>query len=176
MALTTGQLNTALRKSGFTLAAPPTTFTLGFQFQPVSADTTTNDAVVVASLDFTDTPGNRYTVQFTLFQPGLSGPLSMRLEEQAGFTDGGSFYASHALPSNLTLNKWTPVNLTITRKTNMVTAHVAFGSTTETIPDPVTLTMNVNPTQLQLTIGSSFESEPSAGWKNRYDNVMLDIQ
>ncbi len=158
-------LDTTLRASGFTLPAPPTTFTLAFQFEPVSADTTTNNAVVVASLDFTDAPGNRYTLEFTLFQPGLGGPLSMRLEEQAGFLDGGSFYASHSLPSNLVLSSWTPISLTINRKTSMVTARVAFGGTTETSPDPVTLTMNVNPTQLQLTIGSSFEIEPSAGWK-----------
>jgi hypothetical protein len=34
----------------------------------------------------------------------------------------------------------------------------------------------VDATSLQLTVGSSYETEPSAGWKNRYDNVVLDIK
>jgi hypothetical protein len=32
----------------------------------------------------------------------------------------------------------------------------------------------VNGTTLQMAIGSSFETEPSQGWKIRYDDVKLD--
>jgi hypothetical protein len=53
------------------------------------------------------------------------------------------------------------------------TAHVAFGGSTEI---DLSLAMSVNATTLQLTIGSSYETEPSAGWKNRYDNVVLDVK
>jgi hypothetical protein len=38
------------------------------------------------------------------------------------------------------------------------------------------LTITVDATSLQLTIGSAYELEPSAGWKSRYDNVVLNIQ
>jgi hypothetical protein len=117
-------------------------------------------------------PNNRYTLQFTLVQQGVA--LSMRFEEQSGFVDGGSAYANHPLPDPLTVGSWTAVELTVDRTAaNAATAHVSFGGTSEV---DLPLSLSVNATSLQLTVGSSFESEPSAGWKNRYDNVVLDIK
>jgi hypothetical protein len=165
-------LDTAVRTQ-FALPPPPTRIEFDFQIQPTSSDPDAGAAVVVASLDFTDAPnGNRYTVQFTLVQQSVA--LSMRLEEQSGFVDGGTAYASHPLPDPLNLNSWTPVALAIDRTAaNAATAHVAFGATAEI---DLPLAMSVNATALQLTIGSSYETEPSAGWKNRYDNVVLDLK
>jgi len=173
MPLAYGQpLDTAVRTQ-FPLSAPPTTIGLDFQFQPVQADPDAGAATVVASLDFTDAANNRYTVQFTLVQQGIA--VSMRLEEQAGFIDGGSSYVSHALPDPLGIGTWTPIALKVNRTgANAATATVTFGSAAEI--NDIALAMSVNATLIQLTIGSSFESEPSAGWKNRYDNVVLDIQ
>ena len=51
--------------------------------------------------------------------------------------------------------------------------HVTFNGAPE-LDTP--LTMTVDAQTLQLTLGSSFETEPSGGWKNRYDNVRLDLQ
>jgi hypothetical protein len=171
--LASGQaLDTAVRTQ-FSLPAPPTTIELDFQLQPVQADSDAGAATVVASLDFTDVANNRYTVQFTLVQQGIAA-LSMRMEEQAGFIDGGSSYTSHPLPDPLDVGTWTSVGLKVNRTAaNAATAHVTFGTAAEI---DVALAMSVNATSIQLTIGSSYESEPSGGWKDRYDNVVLNVQ
>jgi hypothetical protein len=164
-------LDTALRTQ-FTLSAPPTTVVLAFQMQPVQADPNAGAASVVAALDFTDVANNRYTVQFALLQQGAA--LSMQLEEQARFVDGGSTYVSHPVPDPLSIGTWTPIGLTVNwTANNSARALVTFGTASEI---DVPLAMRVNATSLQLTIGSTFESEPSQGWKNRFDNVVLDIK
>jgi hypothetical protein len=170
-ALSSGTLDTNLR-SVFPVATTAT-ITFDFQFQPAVVDPSSTADVVVASLDFTDTPGNRYTLQFTLVQEGTS--LGMRFEEQAGGLDGSMFYAMHPLPDSLTVGSWTSIALTVDRTGPMTaSAHVSFGSTDEI--DLSALNMTVNATSLQLTIGSAYESEPSMGWTSLYDNVVLDIQ
>jgi hypothetical protein len=171
-ALATGQsLDAALLKR-FTLPAPPTTISWSFQLQPVAVDTTAAAALVLASLDFVDTPGNRYSVQFTLEQDG--GPVRLRLEEQSGLLDGGSSYVPHTLPDSLPLGAWTDVRLVMTRSgPTTASVQVSFGSTTELATTP--LSMNVDATTLQMVIGSRYEFEPSQGWTTRYDNVVLNF-
>ncbi len=174
-ALTSGLLDDAARAT-FVLMPAPSTFILQFQFEPVSTDLTPSAATVVASLDFTDAPGNRYTVQLTLAQPltPSSSTVGMRFEEQAGLTDGGTFYVSHPLPDTVPVGSWTPMTLVIHRTAAFAAAaKVYFGSNQE---GSVSLQMDVDATMLQLTIGSAYESYPSKGWKNRYDDVLLDIQ
>jgi hypothetical protein len=170
--LGTGQsLDAALFKH-FTLPSPPTTLSWSFQLQPVAVDTTTGTALVLASLDFVDTPGNRYSVQFTLEQDG--GPVRLRLEEQSGLLDGGSSYVPHSLPDSLPLGKWTDVRLVMTRSgPTAASVEVSFGSTTELAT--TSLSMNVDATTVQMAVGSRFETEPSQGWTTRYDNVVLNF-
>ncbi len=162
-------LNAALR-TRFTLPPPPSKIGLQFQVQPVVADATNGAATVVAALDFLDVSNNRYSVQFALAQQG--GVLRFRLEEQSGFVDGGNAYVAHQLPDSLSAGVWTNVRLVITRTAaTTASARVSFGNVSEI---DTALAMTVNGTTLQLAIGSSFETEPSQGWKIRYDDVKLD--
>jgi hypothetical protein len=164
-------LDTAVRTQ-FELPAPPDPIALEVQLEPVAADPSAGAATVVAALDFTDTANNRYTVQLTVAQQGVA--LGMRLEEQSGFVDGGSAYLGHPLADPLASGAWTDIRLVISRTSAMAaSAHVTFNGAPE-LDTP--LTMTVDAKTLQLTIGSSFETEPSGGWKNRYDNVRLDLQ
>jgi hypothetical protein len=164
-------LDTAVRTQ-FQLPAPPDPIALEVQLEPVAADSSAGAATVVAALDFTDAANNRYTVQLTVAQQGVA--LGMRLEEQSGFVDGGSSYLGHPLADPLASGEWTDIRLVISRTSAMAaSAHVTFNGAPE-LDTP--LTMTVDAKTLQLTIGSSFETEPSEGWKNRYDNVRLDLQ
>jgi hypothetical protein len=171
-ALQAGQpLDTALRTQ-LRLPAAPDTISFEVQLEPVSADLDACAATVVAALDFTDAANDRYTVQFTLVQQGLA--LGLRLEEQSGFADGASSYLSHPLADPLPLGTWTDVRMVVGRTAAMAaTVHVSFNGAAE-LDTPLSIT--VDATTLQLTIGSSFETEPSGGWANRYDNVRLDLQ
>jgi hypothetical protein len=162
-------LDTALRVQ-FPLPAPPTTIAWEFQIQPIALDTTPNGAAVMASLDFADGANNRYSVQFTMFR--VSSNAHLRLEEQSGFTDGGTSYAMHALPDPLA-NGWTRVQLVLTRLgPTTASVHVAYGAKTEL---DIPLQMNVNASMLHVTIGSSYETEPSSGWDTLYDNVIVNF-
>ncbi len=169
-ALQGGQpLDTALRVQ-FPLPAPPTTIAWEFQIRPIALDTTPNGAAVMASLDFADGANNRYSVQFTMFR--VSSNAQLRLEEQSGFTDGGTSYAMHALPDPLA-NGWTRVQLVLTRSgPTTASVHVAYGAKTEL---DTSLQMNVNASVLHVTIGSSYETEPSSGWDAFYDNVIVNF-
>jgi hypothetical protein len=164
------QLDTALRAS-FSLPPPPATIIFQFQLQPAVVDPTAGAVTVVASIDFVDVSNNRYSTQFALAQQG--GVIRLRLEEQSGFADGGSAYVSHPLPDPLSIGVWTNVRLVITRTAaTTASARVSFGNASEI---DTKLAMTVNGTMLQVAIGSSFESEPSLGWKIRYDDVTLDF-
>jgi hypothetical protein len=169
-ALRAGQaLDTALRVQ-FPLPAPPTTIAWEFQIRPLALDTTPNAAAVMASLDFADGANNRYSVQFTMFR--VSSNAYLRLEEQSGFTDGGTSYAMHALPDPLA-NGWTRVQLVLTRSgLTAASVHVAYGAKTEL---DTALQMNVNASVLHVTMGSSYETEPSTGWDAFYDNVIVNF-
>jgi hypothetical protein len=171
-ALATGQpLDTRLR-TPLSLPAPPSAIALEFQLEPVAADPTVGNAAVVVALDFTDAATNRYTVQITLVRQQMA--IGARLEEQSGFVDGMTSYSPHALADPLPPGQWTHIRLVITRSSaTAASALVTFNGKTE-LDTPLELT--VNPSDLQLTIGSTFETEPSDGWQNRFDNVRLDFQ
>jgi hypothetical protein len=112
-------------------------------------------------------------VQLTLASSG-GGQVHVRLEEESGFTDGGFAYVPHVLPDTLPLGGWTQVQVSVTRTgPTTASAHVAFGNTTE-IDTPLQMTVDGN--ELQISIGSFFETEPSGGWELRYDNVTLDVR
>jgi hypothetical protein len=170
--LSSGQsYDTSLRRV-FPLASPPNAVSLAFSLQSVSADPALNDAIVIVALDFLDADTDRYTVQITLFQEGIG--LGLRLEEQARFRDGTSSYMTQPLPDSITAETWTDVRLVVTRASpTAASARVTFNGATE-IDTP--LVLSVAATSVQVDIGSSFETEPSAGWTNRYDNVVFDIQ
>jgi hypothetical protein len=169
-ALQSGQPLDAVLRKRFSLPSPPTTFTWGFSLQPVMPDPSTGAAAVVLSLDFTDSPGNRYSVQFTMEQDG--GSIRLRLEEQSGFVDGGVSYVPHVLPDPLPVGQWTSVQVVLTRSAaTTASVHVSFGSATEL---DASLAMTVDATTLQMSVGSSYETTPSQGWTTRYDNVTLD--
>jgi hypothetical protein len=153
-----------LRKQ-FPFVTLPSKFVLEFFVQPVRADTATNAATVIASLDFSDNAGNRFSLQFSEVQN--FGALGVRFEEQTGWADGGTAYTNHPLPDGLTLGTWTDVRLEVTG----AHARVTFGTSLE-IDTPLVVT--VVGTRVQLALGSSYETEPSMGWSTRFDNVTLD--
>jgi hypothetical protein len=164
-ALQTGQVLDVLLRKQFPFTTLPSRFVVDFSVQPVRADSTTKAATVLASLDFDDTAGDRYSLQFSEVQD--FGALGVRFEEQTGWSDGGSAYTNHPLPDTLTLGTWTHVRLEVTG----AHAHVTFGSVVE-IDTPLVVT--VAGTRVELALGSSYETEPSMGWVTRFDNVTLD--
>jgi hypothetical protein len=164
-ALQRGQPLNALLRKQFTFATFPSNFVLDFFIQPVRVDPATNAATVVASLDFHDSAGDRYSLQFSLVQN--FGTVGVRFEEQTGWTDGGATYTNHPLPDALPLGAWTDLRLEV----RSAHARVTLGGTLE-IDTPLVVT--VVPVRLQLALGSSYETEPSAGWATRFDNVTLD--
>jgi hypothetical protein len=165
-------LNTALRNFFPALPTAATTFTLDFEIDPLNVDPNSGAALVVASLDFGDAANERYSIQLTLFQQGVAGSIGIRLEEQAAYADGGTFYEPHAL-QNMPSGAWTEVVLEVNLAPASATATVNYGSTPVLSDAP--LTISLNPTNLMLTIGSAYESTPSSGWTTGYDNVALNI-
>jgi hypothetical protein len=168
-----GVLNAALR-ARFALPAPPTTITLQFQVQPTVADPTDQAVLAFASLDFFDAANNRYSPEFTLFRN--NGAIRVQFGEQS-LVGGGTKYLAHDIPDPLPSGKWTHVRLVIARSAvTTASARLFFGDDpASTLEVDTPLTMSVKATTLQLTIGSSFETQPSQGWEIRYDNVVLDF-
>jgi hypothetical protein len=172
-ALSSGSLDTALRNFFSSLPSTATTFTFDFQIEPVSVDSAGSGVLVAASLDFADAANNRYSLQFTLFQQGVAGSVGIRLEEQAEFTDGGTYYQPHTLQS-IRVGAWTEVTLKLDRS-QAASPKATVDLNGSPVLNATALTMNVNPTTLTLTIGSAYESTPSTGWTTRYDNVALNF-
>jgi hypothetical protein len=164
-ALQPGQALDVLLRKQFTFTTLPSNFVLEFFVQPIRADSATNAAAVIASLDFNDSAGDRYSLQFSEVQN--FGALGVRFEEQTGWSDGGTSYTNHPLPDGLTPGTWTDVRLEVTG----AHARVTFGTALE-IDAPLVIT--VVGTRFQLALGSSYETEPSMGWSTRFDNVTLD--
>jgi hypothetical protein len=170
--LASGELLDTRLRTPLSLPATLGNIVLEFQLEPVSADPTVGNAAVVAALDFTDAANNRYTVQFTLVQEQIG--IALRLEEQSGFVDGGTSYSPHPLADPLPPQGWTNIRLVVTRSSaTTASALVTFNGHVEL---NASLEMTVDPTDLQLTIGSIFETEPSGGWQNRFDNVSVDFE
>jgi hypothetical protein len=174
-----GGSSVALRTPFPKILPPPALVTFSFSIQPAGVSFSANSPrIVVAAIDFLDgaaTP-NRYSLQFTLVavrdaNAGPSGTaLSLALEEQSSVI--GCKYISHPLAGALMQDMWTDVHLTVNRSgPPTATAHVWFGSTDKLF----TLCKTVNAVQLQIGIGSIYKSDPASIWKNRYDNITLDI-
>jgi hypothetical protein len=166
-----GQALDNVLRALFPLQGTPTIVTLEFHLRPALADPTQDAAVVVAAVDFVNAANDRYSVQFALVSS--AGGLRLRLEEQSGLASGGTAYVDHGLlPDALAIGQWTDVLLTITLSGGAAgSAHVVFGATQEI---DASLQVAVTPTNLQLDIGSSFESEPSSGWNLLFDNVVFN--
>jgi hypothetical protein len=163
-ALQPGQALDVLLRKQFTFATFPSKLVFEYFVQPLRVDSAPNAATVIASLDFNDAPGNRYSLQFSLVQN--FGAVGVRFEEQTGLLDGGTAYTNHPLPDGLPLGTWTDVRVEVTGPH----ARVTFGTVLE-IDTPLALT--VVPTRLQLALGSSYETEPSMGWATHFDNITL---
>jgi hypothetical protein len=158
-------LNVVLREK-FNLKGLPSTLTFDLFLEPVKADTSMANAIsVVASVDYFDAANNRYAMQFS--QLVNAGQVNLRFEEQSQPAAMATTQTNHALAGTLPMNKWTEVRLVVTAGH----AQISYGGVLQA---DVTLTNPVNPTTLQFSLGSSFESTPSQGWEMRYDNVTLD--
>jgi hypothetical protein len=168
MALPANQaLNVVLRKQ-LQLAGLPSRLAFEFSFQPVQADTMANAISVVASVDYFDLAGDRYAMQFS--QLANAGQVVLRFEEQTQPANMATTQINHTLATPLPMAKWTDVRLVVTGGH----AQITYGGAVQADVN-VALTMPViTPSRLQLSIGSTFESTPSAGWATRYDNVTVD--
>lgn len=165
--LTMGQpVNASLRAP---LGVPPLPSGLQFAFslEPVRIDATTPDAsIVLAAIDFLDAAQNRYTVQLAF--DVQNGEALTVLDEL--YSDGTP-YVPHPISGPLTLGAFTDVAIQIHWTSAMsATADVLMhGDVVLSLP----LTMNVDATSLQISIGTTFSTEPSSGWEVRYDNVLF---
>jgi hypothetical protein len=146
-------------------AGLPSKLTFELFLEPVRADMTANAISVVASVDYFDNAGDRYAMQFS--QLVNAGQVILRFEEQTQPHNMGTTQVVHALPDALPFGKWTDVRLVVTAGR----AEVSYGGTVET---DVALATPVTPSRVQISLGSTFESTPSAGWAMRYDNVTLE--
>jgi hypothetical protein len=162
-------LNAVLRKqlTQLPFTGLPSKLTFEVFLEPVRADMTANAISVVASVDYFDVAGDRYAMQFS--QQVNAGQVVLRFEEQAQPANMGTMQVNHPLPDALPFGQFTDVRLVVMGGR----AQVTYGGTVETdvaliAPTPVT------PTRVQLSLGATFESTPSAGWAMRYDNVTLD--
>jgi hypothetical protein len=158
-------VNVSLRAS---LSPPPlpATMTFALALDPVQIDTAANAAMVLAAIDFLDEAQNRYTVQLA-FDVQNAAPTTV-LDEL--YSDGTP-YVPHAVPVPLTIGSFTNVAIQVDW-TDAMTANAAVlmnGSQALSVP----LTMNVRATSLQISIGSTYSTEPSSGWEIRYDNVLF---
>ncbi len=166
-------MNVAVRA---TLAAPsyPSTLRFAFAVEPLQIDPTANAAIVLGAVDFLDTPGNRYTLGVAINV--ASGAPALALGEQSGFVDGGAPFSNHQLPPTepLTMNAWSNVVLQINwTSATSAEALVSVNGTTEL---DVSLTVTVQPSALQIGVGTSYVTEPSPVWELRYDNVVFTAQ
>jgi hypothetical protein len=164
--------------------APPSTIDFAFSLQSLGADSLTDGPrLVIAAIDFFDATsfadsgadsgptGDRYSLQLTLVQTG--GVLTLALEEETNVS-GACQYHPHLLADPLTKGSWTDVRITVTLgMSKTATASAWFGATQELPETP--LCLSVNPTQAQIGIGAIYNSVPAAIWKNRFDNVTLDV-
>jgi hypothetical protein len=150
------------------LGVPPLPAALEFAFglDPVRIDTTADASIVLAAIDFLDAAENRYTVQLAFDIE--NGAATTVLDEL--YSDGTP-YIPHPISGPLPLGTFTDIAIQIHWATAMTaTADVLMhGAVVLSLP----LTMNVDAVSLQISIGTTFSSEPSSGWEARYDNVLF---
>jgi hypothetical protein len=158
-------VNVSLRAS---LAPPPlpATMTFAFALDPVHIDTAAHASMVLAAIDFLDAAQKRYTVQLA-FDVQNAAPTTV-LDEL--YSDGTP-YVPHAVPVPLTMGSFTNVAIQVdwTGATTARAAVLMNGSQALSVP----LTMSVQATSLQISIGTTYSTEPSSGWEIRYDNVLF---
>jgi hypothetical protein len=158
-------LNVSLRTL---LVVPPFPATIAFEFNldPVKIDPAAGAAIVICALDFLDPNQNRYTVQLAF--DVQNGEASTVLDEL--YSDG-SPYIPHPITPPLPVGSFTNVTLAIDwTGAETANAQVLFGSASVL---SVPLAMNVAAATLQISIGTTYATEPSPGWEVRYDNVLF---
>ncbi len=184
MPLTSGEpIDVALR-TPLPVPALPATLTFAFSLEPLQIDPTAGAAIVLGAVDFLDSAGYRYTVGLAINV--ASGQPALALGEQSGLADGGSFpdgapptFVNHPLPPTLTLptNAWTDLAIEIDWTTTTLEGKVRVNGATQL---DVPLDMSVQPTSIQIGIGTSYVTEYATGtspvWALRYDNVVFTGQ
>jgi hypothetical protein len=159
----------------------PATLVFGFSVEPIAIDPSAGAAIVLGALDFLDDAQhqNRYSLELSINVQNMAAALV--LAEQTGY-DGGATgpYTPYPIDPNvlaLGLNTWTDLVVQIAwMSPNQATATLSVGKNRVPILGPVTLTMTVQATHLQIGIGTSYVTEPSQGWEIRYDNVFYEVQ
>ena len=155
----------------FPMPAAPATVGWDFRFQVAAVDPTPHSGVVIGALDSFDEARNRYSVQFTIY-PQADG-IHLWLEEESGFANGKFKLARHELPGTISLGGWTEIRVGIDFTSAKVASVRIYSADALVMTTPLTVTVGGN--LLQLTMGSSFETLPSQGWRMHYDNVTLDF-
>jgi len=171
MPASNGQVvNVALREF-LSVPSVPATLRFAFAVEPVQIDVTANAAIVLGAVDFLDAAGNRYSVGLAINVSGAAPALA--LGEQSGFIDGGIDYVSHPLlPTEpLAMNAWSEVVIEIDWTAATTANGIVIVNGTQELDVPLTIT--VQPTELQIGVGTSYVSEPAPIWELRYDNVVF---
>jgi hypothetical protein len=158
-------VNVSLRAA---VDAPPLPSALAFAFslEPVQIDTSADASIVLAAVDFLDAARNRYTVQLAF--DVQNGAATTVLDE---LYSNGMPYVPHPIPAPLTMGAFTDVVIQIHwASTSSATADVLMNGMQVL---SLTLAMNIQATSLEISVGTTFSTEPSSGWEVRYDNVLF---
>jgi hypothetical protein len=158
-------VNVSLRAS-LTPPPLPAMMTFAFALDPVQIDTAANASMVLAAIDFLADAQNRYTVQLA-FAVQNAAPTTV-LDEL--YSDGRP-YVPHAVPVPLTMGSFTNVAIQVDWTGGMAAQAAVLMNGSQALSVP--LTMNVQATSLQISIGTTYSTEPSSGWEIRYDNVLF---
>jgi hypothetical protein len=161
-------IEVALRTTFSSLPSLPATLSFGLDLDPVTIDPTSGAAIVLDALDFLDDAGNRYSVEVSAVVQ--SGAVTLVLGEQSGAADGGMSYVPHPVPPTLPLASFTRVDMELQWSQGALDAKISLDGT---LALDVPLTMTVQPSSLQIGVGTSYVSTPSPGWELRYDNVLF---
>jgi hypothetical protein len=167
--LATAQTINASLRASLGLPPLPSAMTFSFSVDPVRIDTSPNASMVLGAVDFLDAAQNRYTVQLAFDVQG--GSPAMVLDEL--YSDGRP-YVPHAITTPLTIGVFTDVSIEIDWESSM-TASARFlvnGAQLLSLP----LTIGVDARSLQISIGTTYSTEPSTGWEVRYDNVLFSAE
>jgi hypothetical protein len=182
--VSSGQIINVALRTPMPVPAVPTTLRLGFSLQPLRIDTTANAAIVLGAIDFLDNAGYRYTVGLAINV--ASGLPALALGEQSGLADGDNFpdgapptFVNHPLSPSmpLAMNAWSDLVIEVDWGTSSLEGKVIVNGNLEL---DVPLTLTVDPTSLQIGVGTSFVTEYATGlspvWELRYDNVLFTAQ
>ncbi len=157
--------NVTLRKL---LPMPATGTTVAYDFHAIVKQYDAVVDAVIGALQISDGAGDLYELQLDVRQNG-SGGLGVIFAEYTGIADGGSTYVGHPVVAPLPVEAWTHLRVELDVAAPPV-ARVYFDGT---LALETEVTIAVQGTAIQLSLGLSYVASPSAAWVVNYDDAAL---